>query len=106
MHCQLRSTGGPRQRIGIYGESMARWGRGSDRRPACVACAADQIYDRSARIRRAAVRVGISREPYVLNSCDPHLARLRGVLPKGAVWVVKQYQLDSSEAEDPAPHHD
>ena len=68
-----------------YGESVARWGRGSDRRPACAACAADQTYDRSARIRRAAVRAGICREPYVLNLCEPHLAELQGVLPEGGV---------------------
>ena len=106
MQCQVRSTGGPWQRIGIYGESMARWGRGSDRRPACSACAQDQIYDRSGRIRRAAVRVGICREPYVLRLCEPHLAQLQRVLPKGGVWVVEQYQPGGSEAENPAPHHD
>lgn len=93
--------------MGVYGENMARWDRGAaDRRPACAACAADQIYDRSDRIRRAAVRVGICREPYVLNLCDPHLAQLQRILPKGGVWVVKQYRQDSFEAENPAPHHD
>jgi hypothetical protein len=94
------------QQIGIYGRSMARRDPDPDRRPACSACAADQIYDRSARIRRAAVRAGICREPYVLNLCEPHLARLQGDLPKGGVWVVRQYQPDGSEAESPVRQHD
>lgn len=52
--------GWPWHRIGTYGENMARWDPGSDRRPACSACAADQIYVRG-RIRRAVVRVGFCR---------------------------------------------
>jgi hypothetical protein len=67
--------------ISIYGEDMARLDSGSDRRPPCSACAADQIYVRG-RIRRAVVRAGLCREPYVLNLCESHLARLQGVLPK------------------------
>ena len=93
------------QQIGIYGRSMARRDPDSDRRPACSACAAGQIYDRSARIRRAAVRVGICREPYLLNLCELHLARLQGVLPKGGVRIVKQYQSGGSEAESPVRQH-
>jgi hypothetical protein len=59
--------------------------------PACAACGKEQIYEH-ARIRRAAVRVGICREPYVLNLCEPHMAQLLGILPKGGLWVLKRYQ--------------
>jgi hypothetical protein len=31
------------------------------------------------------------------------LAQLRRVLPEGGVWVVEQYPLGGSEAENPAP---
>jgi hypothetical protein len=91
--------------ITIYGENMARLDSGSDRRSACSACTADQIYVRG-RIHRAVVRAGLCREPYVLNLCEPHLARLQGALPKGGVWVVRQYQPDGSEAESPVRQHD
>ena len=70
------------QQIGIYGRSMARRDPDSDRRPACSACAAGQIYDRSARIRRAAVRVGICREPYLLNLCELIWPDCKGFCPK------------------------
>ena len=52
------------------------------------------------------MRVGISREPYVLNLSEPHLAQLQRVMPKGGVWVVEQYQPDGSETEDPVPPND
>jgi hypothetical protein len=44
-------------------------------------------------------------QPYVLNLCELHLARLQGVLPKGGVRVVKQYQSGGSEAESPVRQH-
>jgi len=87
-----------------YGKSMAGWGRAADRRPACSACdTQDEIRDRSGRIRRAAVSVGICRDPWMLRLCELHLVQLRRVLPKGGVWVVEQYQPGGSEAEKPAP---
>jgi hypothetical protein len=85
-------------RIGIYGKNMARLDSGSDRRPACSGCAADQIYVRG-RIRRAVIRVGFCREPgEALHLCEFHLAQLQRVLPEGGVWVVGRYQRDGSEA--------
>ena len=101
-HILSHNTNAP----GPCGRNMARWGRGSDRRPACAACTADHIHDRSGRIRIAAVRVGICREPYALNLCHPHLAQLRQALPKAGVWLIKQYQPDGSEAEPPSPRYD
>jgi hypothetical protein len=90
----------------IYGEDMARLDSGSDRRPACSACAADQIYVRG-RIRRAVVRAGFCREPgKALRLCESHLAQLRRALPEGGVWVVGRYQRDSSEATKPDSVHD
>ena len=65
-------------------------------RPVCSACAQDQIYDRSGRIRRAVVRVGICREPYVLRLCQPHMVQLQRVLPEGGLRVIEQYQPDSN----------
>jgi hypothetical protein len=83
-----------------------RWAPGSDRRPACSACAVDQIYVRG-RIRRAVVRVGFCLEPgKALRLCEFHLAQLQRVLPNGGVWVVGRYQRDSSEAVKPDPRHD
>jgi len=84
---------------------MARWGRASDRRPACSACEQDEIHDRSGRIRRAAVSVGICRDPWTLRLCEPHLVQLQRVLPKGGVWVVEQYQPGGSEAGKSALQH-
>jgi hypothetical protein len=88
-----------------YGKSMAGRRRGADRRPACSACAQDEVRDRSGRIRRAAVRVGICRDPYVLRLCEPHLVQLQLVLPKGGLWIVEQYQPGGSEAENATPQH-
>lgn len=59
--------------------------------PSCSACRQDGIYDRSARIRRAVVRVEFGREPYGAKLCGPHLAALeRSNLPGGA-HVVERY---------------
>lgn len=88
--------------IGIYRRRMAGWGSGHDRRRACAACAHDQIYDRSASVRRATVRVGMCREPYILWLCEPHLAQLRRILPKGGVWVIER-QVSGSKADNPSP---
>jgi hypothetical protein len=102
-HIRTIGTTPPQDRNGhAYGKSMARWGRAADG-PFCSACAQDEIRDRSGRIRRAAVRVGICREPYVLRLCEPHLVQLQRVLPEGGVWVVEQYQPGGSDAENPAP---
>jgi hypothetical protein len=55
-------------------------------RPICHICAQDEIFDRTARHPAAAVRVGLCREPYVLNVCEYHLAPLRETLPAGGLW--------------------
>lgn len=100
------SRGWSRPRFGIYGKNVARWDSGPDRRPACSACGADQIYVRG-RIRRAVVRVGFCREPgKILRLCEFHLAQLQGALPEGGVWVIGRYQRDGSEAIKPDTQHD
>ena len=98
-----RGSGSLWHRIGIYGENMAHRDYGPDRRPACSARAADQIYVRG-RIRRGVVRAGFCREPgKALRLCEFHLAQLRRVVPQGGVWVVGRYQRDGSEAAEPDP---
>jgi len=60
--------------------------------PGCLICAQDELYDRSGRHPAAAVRVGICREPYALDVCGRHLARLQQELPARGVWILKRYQ--------------
>jgi hypothetical protein len=76
---------------------VGRWGQDPDRPPACYVCTRDGIFDRNGHVRRAAVRAGICREPYVLCLCLPHLAQLQQILPKGGVRVVRQYQAAGPE---------
>lgn len=64
--------------------------------PACYACVEDEIYDRTGRHPRAAVRVEICREPYVLRLCEPHLAQLKKVLPSDGMRVVERYPATST----------
>lgn len=45
------------------------------------------------------MRVGICKDPYMLNLCEPHLARLRRVLPEGGAWVIRQYPRGEAQAE-------
>lgn len=71
--------------------------------PPCCACVEDEIYDRTGRHPRAAVRVEICREPYVLRLCEPHLDQLVRALPPGGVWVVERYQ---SSGRSPDEHRD
>jgi hypothetical protein len=52
----------------------------------------DEIYDRTGRHPRSAVRVAICREPYVLRLCEPHLEQLMRFLPPGGVQVIERYQ--------------
>lgn len=59
--------------------------------PPCRACVEDEVYDRTGRHPRAAVRVEICREPYVMKLCEPHLAQLVRVMPTGGVTVVERY---------------
>ena len=60
--------------------------------PVCYVCRRDGIFDRTARHPAAAVRVGICREPYVLNICGRHLAPLQATLPTGGLWLIERYQ--------------
>src|SRR5689334_24902385 len=60
--------------------------------PTCYICRRDGIFDRTARHPAAAVRVGICREPYVLNVCERHLAPLQATLPTGGLWLIERYQ--------------
>ena len=59
--------------------------------PACYACVQGEIYDRTGRHPRAAVRVEISREPYVLRLCEQHLTQLTKVLPSTGIKIVERY---------------
>src|ERR1700689_4035210 len=61
----------------------------SARRNACYVCAQAGIFDRTARHPAAAVRVGICREPYVLDICERHLGPLRQTLPAGGLWIMR-----------------
>jgi len=63
--------------------------------PPCSVCTWDKILDRNGRVRRAAVRVGLCRDPHMLRLCEWHLAQLTKVLPPGGVWVVERYQAAS-----------
>jgi hypothetical protein len=60
--------------------------------PVCYVCRRDGIFDQTARHPAAAVRVGICREPYVLNICERHLAPLQATLPTGGLWLIERYQ--------------
>src|SRR5690349_7031767 len=60
--------------------------------PVCYVCRRDGIFDQTARHPAAAVRVGICREPYVLNVCERHLATLQTTLPTGGLWLIERYQ--------------
>src|SRR5690242_18090859 len=60
--------------------------------PVCYVCRRDGIFDQTARHPAAAVRVGICREPYVLNVCERHLAPLQATLPTGGLWLIERYQ--------------
>jgi hypothetical protein len=60
--------------------------------PACYVCRRDGIFDRTARHPAAAVRVGICREPYVLDVCERHLGPLQATLPTGGLWVIERYR--------------
>jgi len=72
------------------------WPGWSADHPACVACVQDEIYDRTGRHPKAAVRVEISRDPYVLRLCEQHLARLAKVLPSGGMKIVERYHAAST----------
>jgi len=51
----------------------------------------DEIYGRTGRHPRAAVRVEISREPYLLRLCEQHLTQLAKVLPSAGMKIVERY---------------
>ena len=72
------------------------WSRWSADHPACYACVQDEILDRTGRHPRAAVRVEINREPYVLRLCEQHLTQLAKVLPSVAMKIVERYQPTST----------
>ena len=50
-----------------------------------------EVYDHTGQHPAATVKVGISREPYVLVVCEHHLTRLQQTPPASAVWVVERY---------------
>src|SRR5260221_7369681 len=84
---------------GKTADDLRRWKGVSFRptlTPACYACVQDEIYDRTGRHPRAAVRVEINREPYVLRLCEPHLAQLTKVLPSPGMRVVERYHAAST----------
>lgn len=59
--------------------------------PACYVCKRDAVFDQTARHPAAALRVGICREPYVLDVCERHLGPLRQTLPAGGLWIIQRY---------------
>jgi len=63
--------------------------------PACYVCRRDGIFDRTARHPVAAARVGVCREPYVLDVCEQHLGPLQAMLPTGGLWVIGRYRRQS-----------
>jgi hypothetical protein len=72
--------------------------------PTCYVCRQDGIFDRTARHPAAAVRVGICREPYVLDVCERHLGPLQATLPTGGLWVIEGYrrQPDGQPVQQPS----
>ena len=76
---------------GQFGKVMFRDRERGDLRPCCHACRRDEIYDRSARITRATVRVQVPFEPYVLSLCDQHLAQVQHEFPGTSVKVTQRY---------------
>ena len=70
---------------------MFRHRRRGDRRPSCYACRQDGIYDRSASITWATVRVQVPFEPYALNLCDRHLDELQHEFSGNSVEVTQRY---------------
>ena len=60
-------------------------------RRACSVCVQDEVYDSTGRHPAAVVRVEICREPYVLRSCDHHLAQRRQTEPIDRVHVVDRF---------------
>src|SRR3984957_21127585 len=73
---------------------MAR-SAGSAARHVCYMCRRDGIFDGTARHPAAAVRVGVCREPYVMNVCERHLAPLRETLPAGGLWIIERKPPDT-----------
>ena len=72
--------------------------------PTCYVCRRDGIFDRTARYPAATVRVGICREPYVLDVCERHLGPLQATLPTGGLWVIDRYrrQPDGQPVQQPS----